>query len=110
MESKDLARLSSYYSDDISLIFANAAAVRGKDLVLEQMATMLSKVESVSHPLKNAWQEDGGVVIFEVTTVWHLLDGSEKRIDACSIFTIRDDRFIDQRIYVDNAPVGSVLG
>jgi ketosteroid isomerase-like protein len=110
MEAKDLPRLGSYYSDAITLTFANAPTVHGRDVVLEQMATLLSKVESVAHPLTNVWQEDGGVVIFEVTTIWHLLDGSEARINACSIFTIIDGRFTDQRIYVDNAPVALLLG
>jgi hypothetical protein len=27
------------------------------------------------------------------------------KINACSIFTIADGKFIDQRIYVDNAPI-----
>lgn len=110
MEAKDLRRLSSYYSDAITLTFANAPTVHGRDAVLAQMTTMLDKVESLAHPLTNVWQEDGGVVIFEVTSIWHLLDGSEVRINACSIFTVADGRFTEQRIYVDNAPVDPFLG
>jgi hypothetical protein len=31
-------------------------------------------------------------------------------IKACSIFTLADGKFVDQRIYVDNAPVDPFLG
>ena len=105
MEAKDLERLGSYYADNITLTFANAPTITGRDAVLEQMTTLLGKVKSLAHPLINVWQEDGGVVIFEVTSIWRLHDDSEIKINACSIFTLVDGKFTDQRIYVDNAPV-----
>jgi hypothetical protein len=37
--------------------------------VLAQMTTMLGKVKTLAHQLINVWQEDGGVVIFEVTSI-----------------------------------------
>ena len=73
------------------------------------MIDLLGKVKSLAHPLTNVWQDDGGVVIFEVTTIWRLHDDTEIKINACSIFTIVDGKFTDQRIYVDNTPVDSYL-
>ena len=35
--------------------------------------------------------------------------GNVIKINACSIFTIVDGTFTDQRIYVDNAPVDRFL-
>jgi ketosteroid isomerase-like protein len=110
MEDKDHGRLESFYADDITLTFANAPTVTGRDAVLAQMTTLLGKVRSLAHPLINVWQEDGGVIIFEVTSVWRLHDGREIMINACSVFTAVDGRFTDQRIYVDNAPVDPFLG
>lgn len=66
MEAKDHGRLSSYYADNITLTFANAPIVTGSNAVLAQMTTLLGKVKSLAHPLINDWQEDCGVVIFEV--------------------------------------------
>ena len=85
METKNSARLGSYYADHITLTFANAPTTTGRDAVLEQMTTLLGKVKSLAHPLINVWQEDGGVVIFEVTSIWRLHDDSEVKINACSI-------------------------
>jgi hypothetical protein len=57
----------------------------------------------------NVWQEEDGVVVFEVTSVWRFLDGVEATINACSIFVIAEGKFTDQRIYVDNSPINSYL-
>jgi len=78
--------------------------------MLARMVDMLGKVTSLAHPLINVWQEDDGVVIFEVTSIWRFHDDTEVKINACSIFTIADGKFIDQRIYVDNTPVDRFLG
>jgi ketosteroid isomerase-like protein len=109
MQAKDSERIGSYYADDITLTFANAPTVTGRDAVLAQMTTLLAKVESLAHPLINVWQEDDGVVVFEVASVWRFPDGAEATINACSIFTIADGKFTDQRIYVDNSPINAYL-
>jgi ketosteroid isomerase-like protein len=109
MEKKDFDRLGAYYADDITQTFANAPTITGRDTMLARMGDLLGKVTSLAHPLINVWQEDDGVVIFEVTSVWHFHDDTVVKINACSIFTIADGKFTDQRIYVDNAPVDSFL-
>jgi ketosteroid isomerase-like protein len=81
MEAKDLPRLGEYYAEDIALTFANAPTVTGREAVLAQMTTLL----------------------------WRFPDGVEATINACSIFTIADGKFTDQRIYVDNSPIDAYL-
>ena len=109
MEVTDFDRLGAYYADDITQTFANAPTITGRDTMLARMVDLLGKVKSLAHPLINVWQEDDGVIIFEVTSVWHFHDDTVITIDACSIFSIADGKFTDQRIYVDNAPVDSFL-
>lgn len=109
MEAKDSDCFAAYYADDITLTFAGAPVVSGRDAVRQQMIDTLSKVESLAHPLINVWQEDNGFVIFEVDSVWNLRDGTTTTITACSIFTLHDDKITDQRIYVDNGPISHQL-
>ena len=109
MEAKDYDRLADFFADDVSLTFANAATVTGEAVVLAQLAVIGGKVDSLAHPLVNVWQEEGGVVVFEVDSVWRFPDGFEATIRACSILTIDGQKFTDQRIYVDNSPLGSRL-
>jgi hypothetical protein len=73
------------------------------------MADMLSRVRSLHHDLVNAWEEDGGVVIFETVATWDFYDGTTIMIGACSVCTVVDGKFTDQRIYVDNAPLFAAL-
>src|SRR6478609_2169200 len=89
IEKKDYERLGDYYADDVTLTFANAPTVKGKDVVLAQMAEIGGKVDSLAHPLINVWQEEDGVV-FEVDSAWRFLGGVEVTIRACSIFSIAD--------------------
>lgn len=105
MEAKDSDRFGAYYADDITLTFANAPVVTGRAAVQQQMVDLLAKVDNLAHPLLNVWQEDDGVVIFEVESVYRFLDGTTATIKACSIFTIENDKFTDQRIYVDNGAI-----
>ncbi|HEY5882818.1 MAG TPA: nuclear transport factor 2 family protein [Nakamurella sp.] len=109
IEAKDFERLGSYYSADITQTFANAPTTTGRAALLEQMTNLLGRVKSLAHPLINVWQEDDGVIIFEVASIWRFHDDSEIKINACSIFTLVDGKFTDQRIYVDNAPVNPFL-
>ena len=109
MEAKDFNRLAGFYADDVSLTFANAPKITGKDVVLAQMEAIAGKVESLAHPLINVWQEEDGLIVFEVDSVWRFPDGVEATIRACSIFTIVEGKFTDQRIYVDNGPIDSRL-
>ncbi len=109
MEAKDYGRLADFFADDVSLTFANAPTVRGKDVVLAQLTAIGDQVDSLAHPLINVWQEEDGVVVFEVDSVWRFPDGFERTIRACSIFTIVEERFTDQRIYVDNSPIDAYL-
>lgn len=109
MEAKDSARLGAYYADNITLTFGNAPVVTGRAAVLAQMVDLLARVRSLAHKLTNIWEEDGGAVIFEVDSIWNLHDGKVITISACSIFTLVDGTFVDQRIYVDNGPVYEAL-
>jgi hypothetical protein len=62
MEAKDPERLGAYYADNITLRFANAPVVTGREGVLAQMVDLLARVRSLAHNLTNVWEEDGGMV------------------------------------------------
>jgi ketosteroid isomerase-like protein len=110
MEANDPERYGAYYADDMTLTFANSPAVTGRESVIAAFSDVLNKVRSLHHDLVNVWEEDGGVVIFESVGTWNLHNGTAISINACSVLTLVDGKFTDQRIYVDNAPVFAALG
>jgi len=68
------------------------------------MVDLLGNGRSLAQALINVWQDDDGVVIFEVTSLWHFRDDTEVKINACSIFTIVNGKFTDQDASTSTTP------
>lgn len=109
MEAKDQRVFGSYYAEDMTLTFGNSPEVKGRDNIISTFNDALDKVVSLGHDLVNAWEEDGGVVFFESIGRWTLNNGVVIEIKAASKITVVDGKFVDQRIYVDNAPLFEAL-
>ena len=109
METNDPRRYGVYYAEDMTLTFGNSATIYGGQNVLAAFAEVLNKVRSLHHDLVNVWEQDGGVVVYESVGVWNLFDGTKISINACTVLTVADGKFTDQRIYVDNTPLEAAL-
>ena len=109
MEAKNSQEFGSYYAEDMTLTFGNSPEIEGRDNIIAAISDMLDKVLSLGHDLVNVWEEEGGVVFFEDIGRWTLQGGAVIEIKAASKITIVDGEFVDQRIYVDNAPVFEAL-
>lgn len=109
METNQPDRYGEYFADDITLTFAPAPTITGRDAALTAMSGLLGRVRSLHHDLVNVWEEGEGVVIFESIGVWHLHDERTVSIKACSVFKVDKGKFTDQRIYVDNSPLFALL-
>jgi ketosteroid isomerase-like protein len=110
MESNDPQRYGTYYADDMTLTFGNSPTIKGRENVLAAFAEVLNRVRSLHHDLVNVWEVDSGVVVYESVGEWNLHDGTKVSIGAATVVTLVDGKFVDQRIYVDNAPVAAALG
>ena len=109
METNDPLRYGAYYAEDMTLTFGNSPTITGRQNVIAAFAEVLGKVRSLHHDLVNVWEQGDGVILYESVGVWNLLDGSRISINACTVLTVADGKFTDQRIYVDNAPVEIAL-
>jgi ketosteroid isomerase-like protein len=110
MESNDPRRYGTYYADDMSLTFGNDPTITGRENVVAAFTEVLKRVRSLRQDVVNVWEQNGGVVIYESVGVWNLFDGRKISINACTVLTLVDGKFADQRIYVDNAPVLAAPG
>ncbi|MFC6066988.1 nuclear transport factor 2 family protein [Streptomyces ochraceiscleroticus] len=109
MEANRPREFGSYYAEDMTLTFGNSPEIKGRENVVAAFREVLDRVASLGHDLVNAWEEEGGVVFFESIGRWILRGGTVIEIKAASKITIVDGKFVDQRIYVDNAPVFEAL-
>ena len=109
METNDPLRYGAYYDEDMTLTFGNSPTITGRQNVIAAFAEVLGRVRSLHHDLVNVWEQDDGMILYESVGVWNLVDGTTISINACTVLTVADDKFTDQRIYVDNAPVDAAL-
>ncbi|MCL8011285.1 nuclear transport factor 2 family protein [Streptomyces sp. AS02] len=109
MEANSPREFGSYYAEDMTLTFGNSPEIKGRENIIAAFSAKLDEVVSLGHDLVNAWEEEGGVVFFESIGRWTLRGGAVIEIKAASKITIVDGKFVDQRIYVDNAPVLEAL-
>ncbi|RAM37390.1 nuclear transport factor 2 family protein [Arthrobacter globiformis] len=109
MEANSPAEFSSYYAEDMTLTFGNSPEIRGRNDITAAFSAKLDQVASLGHDLVNVWEEEGGIVFFESVGRWTLRGGEVLEIKASSKITILNGKFVDQRIYVDNAPVDDAL-
>lgn len=110
IEANDPDRFGKYYADDMTLVFANAPQSVGREAAVTAFSGILDLVQSLRHDLVNVWEEDGGVVIYEVVGTWTLRDGTEIKVNAANVATVVNGQFTDQRITVDNSAVFAALG
>jgi ketosteroid isomerase-like protein len=109
MEANNPREFGSYYAENMTLTFGNSPEIKGRDHIISALSDMLNEVVSLGHDLLNVWEEEGGVVFFEDIGRWTLRGGQVIEINAASKITIVDGKFVDQRIYVDNAPLFEAL-
>ncbi len=109
MEANDPRAYGSYYAENMTLTFGNSPEIKGRENIVAAFSSKLGEVESLGHDLVNVWEEEGGVVFFESIGRWTLRSGAVIEIKASSKITIVSGKFVDQRIYVDNAPVFEAL-
>ncbi|MDF3311220.1 nuclear transport factor 2 family protein [Rhodococcus sp. T2V] len=109
MEANNPREFGSYYAENMTLTFGNSPEIKGRDNIISAFGDKLDEVVSLGHDLVNAWEEEDGVVFFESIGRWTLRSGAVIEIKAASKITIAGGKFVDQRIYVDNAPVFEAL-
>ena len=109
MEANSPREFGSYYAENMTLTFGNSPEIKGRDNIISALSDMLDEVASLGHDVVNVWEEEGGVVLFEDIGRWTLRGGAVIEIKAASKITIVSGKFVDQRIYVDNAPLFEAL-
>jgi hypothetical protein len=104
------SRVSSPRRCPPGLAEAPHPTITGWENVVAAFTEVLKRVRSLHHDVVNVWEQNDGVVIYESVGAWNLFDGTVISINACTVLTLVDGKFADQRIYVDNAPVLAALG
>ena len=106
MDDGKLADCERYFTPDATLQIAHFPRIDGWPTIERVMTNGLAnpKVKSLTHDVKNAWDEDDGTVIFEVHATYEMTDGRTIVVPGVVIAEIEDGRFTSQRIAADLSP------
>ena len=111
MDAGRLDECDAYFADDATFKVAHLPEVAGADAIGRVLRAGLAvpHVEKLAHEVVAAWEEDGeeddGVVIFEVVAHYSLSGDRAVDVPGVVIATVRDGRFLSQRIAADLSPV-----
>ncbi len=109
-ELLDTGRLDEcdrYFTPDATLKIAHLPEIFGYEAIDRVMRGGMANptVKKIVHDVQSAWEEDDGVVIFEVVAHYTLADGREVDVPGTVIATVTDGRFSSQRIAADLSTV-----
>ncbi len=93
------------FTADASIHVAHNPPVRGRDAIARAMRAGIERVGSIRHELGEAWEEEGGLLIFEVVAHYELADGRRVAVPGIVVARVRDGKFAEQRVYADLSPV-----
>ena len=103
-DTKDVAALAAFMTDDVRLRLGNAEMVAGKPAFVEAVNAFFGSVARVRHEVIDVWS-DGDVVIAELDVHYARLDGGEVAVPCCNVFRLRDSSVAEYRTYIDVTPV-----
>jgi hypothetical protein len=109
MDAGDLAGCERYFTPDATMQIAHFPVIEGWPMIERIVGGGLANpnVASLKHEVLNAWDEEGGITIFEVHAHYEMTDGRSITVPGVVIAEIADGRFTSQRIAADLSPTFS---
>jgi ketosteroid isomerase-like protein len=103
--AKDIDGAMEYWAPDGELRFANEEPVIGREAIRLSFKGFVDMWQKETHRLINLWELPGGIVIFELDIAFRMYDGNELDVHGMAVNRVDDQRFLEQRTYVDMGPV-----
>jgi ketosteroid isomerase-like protein len=101
----DVDALCRHVTDDIRFQFGNAEVTTGISAFEAASRAFFQSIAAIRHELLDLWEVDGGTVIAAMTVHYERLDGQKLSLPCCNLFSTRDGRVHDYRVYMDINPV-----
>ncbi len=105
MDTNRLAECESYFTPDAEIRIAHHPPLVGWESIDRSMRAGLSVVGGIEHEVRNAWEAEDGVLVFEVTAHYTLKDGRKVDVPGVVVAELADGKFHRQRIGADLSAV-----
>ncbi|MTD55422.1 nuclear transport factor 2 family protein [Amycolatopsis pithecellobii] len=103
--AKDIDRAMEFWAPEGVLRFANFDPLVGRELIHSTLSELVNSWVKETHTLLNLWELTGGLVAFEMDVAFDRHDGQHVSVPGAAVCRVDGERFLEQRIYVDMAPV-----
>jgi ketosteroid isomerase-like protein len=104
-DDQDIEGAMQYWAPDAVFRFGNDEAVVGCDAIAAKSRQLIESTARQTHNLLGVWDLPNGVVVIEVKVAFVRLDGGQASVGGLGICRVDGERFLEQRIYADLAPV-----
>jgi len=100
-DSCEAKQFANYLTEDVVFRFGNAPECIGKVSVEENLTGFFSLIKTMSHKLVGIHQSED---VWAVEGVVNYVDnfGRKFSYQVCSVMRLRENKFCEYRIYVDN--------
>lgn len=105
MDTDRLDECERFFAPDAQIQIAHHPPLVGWEAIDRSMRAGLSVVKGLRHEVRNAWEAEDGVLIFEVVAHYTLADDRKVDVPGVVIAEVADGRFVRQRIGADLSPV-----
>lgn len=103
--AKDIDSAMDFWAAEGVLRFANHEPVRGRDAIHSVLSQIVHNWVKETHTLLDLWELPGDLVVFEMNVAFDRHDGEHVVVPGAAICHVDGERFLEQRIFVDMAPV-----
>lgn len=103
--AKDIDGAMEYWAPEGIVRFANEEPLVGREVIRSTFKELVGMWAKETHTVLDLWELPEGLVIFELGVTFLRLDGAEVSVRGATISRVDGERFVEQRTYVDMAPV-----
>lgn len=107
LAAKDIDAAMEYWTPEGTLRFGNAEPVVGREAIRAKFKELVGLFEQETHTLIDLWELPDGGIVYELRVTFVRLDGGEATVRGATLGRIEGERWLEQRTYVDLAPVFS---
>lgn len=110
VDAERMDESATFFAEDAKLRFANNEPIVGREGIDATLRGLVESLDGIRHDLKDAWEEEAGVLIYEVDVTYTRKDGGVVTCHGAVVSEVEDELFQEQRIYVDITPVFADMG
>jgi len=96
--------VAGFLDEDCTCVYPNGHVQRGPERIMSSTRRALESLAAIRHEVRGAWEE-AEELIFELNVTYTRRDGQTIVRPGVGIFTLKDGKIREQRLFVDASGV-----